>query len=432
MNSRYHPAVFVALVAVAHAALAQQDDTADMDSDIAQRTQLTLDDLRTFTEVFARVQRDYIEEVGDRELLENAIRGMLRDLDPHTRFLDREQFAALEEETSGQYGGIGVEVLWISGGMSVREVTEGGPAHDVGIRAGDVISLIDGEDVATMPAADAMAMVRGPVGTSVTLTLTGERFGQPWEVVVDRAAIAVPSVAAELFDNAYAHIAVESFQADTAEEVSAALSEMTREAGQPLAGLILDLRGNPGGVLSAAVGLADLFLSDGLIVYTRARTPEAELSFSAGPVDEMSGAPIVVVVDAGSASASEVVAGALQDHGRALVLGQRTFGKGSVQSVMPLGNGGAVKLTTSRYYTPSGRSIQAHGIVPDVDLTGDSHRPDQDGGRRREIDLDGHLQGLDGYADASDTGSIVREDYALHRALSLLKAHRILGRLDQP
>ncbi|MDX1571964.1 MAG: S41 family peptidase [Xanthomonadales bacterium] len=422
MSKRFTVAVVLSLLG--SVAVAQVDDES-----IPQRTQLTLDDLRTFTEVFARVQRDYVEETHDRELLENAIRGMLSDLDPHTSFLNKEQYAALEEDTTGQYGGIGIEVLWIEGQLSVARVMPGTPAEKNDVRQGDRVLAVDGTPIADLPQPTALGNVRGRPGTEVVLTIQTEGE-EPRDVTLVREVIAVASVDARLLDDRYAVITIRSFQEDTAEEVSSELERLKAQAGRDLDGMVLDLRGNPGGVLGSAVGVSDLFLEEGLIVYTKGRSTEAQLSFSAGPQDELSGAPIIVLVDDTTASASEIVAGALQDHGRAVVLGTQTFGKGSVQSVVPLYNGGAIKLTTARYYTPNGRSIQAAGIQPDIDISGDSFAAVGDQGTR-EIDLDGHLPGDAEPSQAADMHGLAGEDYALYRALSLLRGHTILGRLDR-
>ncbi|MEM9304482.1 MAG: S41 family peptidase, partial [Pseudomonadota bacterium] len=276
-------------------------------------TEVTLDDLRAFTEVFARVQRDYVEEITDRELLEDAIRGMLEDLDPHSSYLTREQYGALEEDTQGQYGGVGIEVLWMEGGLTITRVMPRTPAAAGGVQDGDVIESIDGRAISDMTRDEAMTSVRGAPGTEVTLQLGREGERKPVEVTLERRVIALASVNYELLDDRYAYLDIATFQSDTAEEASAALDDL--KAGSPgaITGIILDLRGNPGGVLGAAVGLTDLFLEDGLIVYTEGRSQHSELSFSAGPGDEGAGAPIVVLVDSATASASEIVAGALQD-----------------------------------------------------------------------------------------------------------------------
>ncbi|MEM9303766.1 MAG: S41 family peptidase, partial [Pseudomonadota bacterium] len=276
---------------------------------------------------------------------------------------------------------------------------------------------------------EAMTSVRGAPGTEVTLQLGREGERKPVEVTLERRVSALASVNYELLDDRYAYLDIATFQSDTAEEASAALDDL--KAGSPgaITGIILDLRGNPGGVLGAAVGLTDLFLEDGLIVYTEGRSKHSELSFSAGPGDEGAGAPIVVLVDSATASASEIVAGALQDHGRAVIVGSPTFGKGSVQTVMPLYNGGAIKLTTARYYTPSGRSIQAAGIAPDIDISGNSFARDAILDGRREADLAGHLEGETLEAEGEDY-SLAEGDYALYRALSLLRGHTILSQLD--
>lgn len=327
---------------------------------------LTLREMRTLTDVLGHLQRDYVEETRDSQLLENAIRGMLEGLDKHTVYLDREEYARLEDDTRGRYGGIGVEVDWRDGTLQIVGVTDGGPADQAGVAVGDVVLAVAGEAVSPDRANTALDQVRGRPGTEVTLTIS--RDGVDREVTMVREVIRITSVYSNLLEGDLAYLKLNQFQTRSAEQVLEQLDQLSVQAAGPLRGLVLDLRGNPGGVLTAAVGLADLFLESGLIVSTRGRREDRAASYSAAPGDELGGAPIVVLVDEASASASEIVAGALQDHGRALVLGEKTFGKGSVQTVLPLRNGGAIKLTTSLYYTPSGRAIQDGGIEPDIAL----------------------------------------------------------------
>jgi carboxyl-terminal processing protease len=399
-------------------------------AEVPQQTQLMLEDMRTFSEVFARVQRDYVEETNDRELMENAIRGMLEELDPHTAYLTREQFAALEADTSGRYGGIGIEVLWIASDLQIIGVTEGSPADRAGLVKGDAIRLIDGETVSRMTASGWVKKVRGKSGSAVVLGIESED-GDTREVTLVREIIRVDSVKSKLYSQRYGYVRIISFQNDTDQATHQELTALLNQAGGSLAGLVLDLRRNPGGVLRSAVGVADLFLDQGLIVATRGRSDGADLEFSASPEDEIRGAPLVVIVDEGTASASEIVAGALQDHQRAVVLGVRTFGKGSVQSVLPLPNGGGVKLTTARYYTPLGRSIQAAGIQPDIDLSGDSRRQQKRDDPVPEARLTGHLSNTTEPETGSDTLlELAQQDYPLYRALMLLRGANLLGRAE--
>jgi len=413
------------LLAAAQGVLAEREPAAE----------LPLEDLRTFTEVFERIKRDYVEDIDDRELLENAIRGMLEGLDPHSAYLDRSEYQELQEGTRGEFGGLGIEVGMEDGFVKVIAPIDGTPADDAGIQAGDLIVRIDGQSVKGMGLQEAVTVMRGDPGTEITLTILREGEDTPMEVTLERAVVQVQSVRQRILEDGFGYLRVSQFQSRTGDDVLEALDSLQAEAGDGLDGLVLDLRNNPGGVLEAAVEVADAFLSNGRIVYTEGRIERAEMSFSATPNDALGGAPLVVLVNGGSASAAEIVAGALQDHRRAVIMGERTFGKGSVQTILPLRDGNAVKLTTARYYTPDGRSIQAEGIEPDVDI--ENVRVSRaEGGPRgmREADLPRHLRG-----DAEDTqeadepaasGSLAAEDYALAEALNLLKGLTILGQRD--
>jgi len=413
------------LLAAAQGVLAEREPAAEF----------PLEDLRTFTEVFERIKRDYVEDIDDRELLENAIRGMLEGLDPHSAYLDRSEYQELQEGTRGEFGGLGIEVGMEDGFVKVIAPIDGTPADDAGIQAGDLIVRIDGQSVKGMGLQEAVTVMRGDPGTEITLTILREGEDTPMEVTLERAVVQVQSVRQRILEDGFGYLRVSQFQSRTGDDVLEALDSLQAEAGDGLDGLVLDLRNNPGGVLEAAVEVADAFLSNGRIVYTEGRIERAEMSFSATPNDALGGAPLVVLVNGGSASAAEIVAGALQDHRRAVIMGERTFGKGSVQTILPLRDGNAVKLTTARYYTPDGRSIQAEGIEPDVDI--ENVRVSRaEGGPRgmREADLPRHLRG-----DAEDTqeadepaasGSLAAEDYALAEALNLLKGLTILGQRD--
>ncbi len=385
--------------------------------------ELTLDELRTLTDVLGHVQRDYVDETDDRQLLEDAIRGMLTSLDPHTAYLNREEYAELEADTSGRYGGIGIEVEWRDEQLSVVNVTVGGPAERAGVRANEVIRAVGVVHITRNTYSEAIRMVRGEPGSAVTITVSAADGTESRTLTLTREVISVASVEGRLLEDQYAYLKIISFQTDTAVAAETELERIASEVGGTLSGLVLDLRGNPGGVLNAAVDIADLFLERGLIVTTRGRRDESRVSYSAAPSDQLRGAPIVVLVDDGTASASEILAGALQDHRRAYVLGETTFGKGSVQTVLPLRNGGAIKLTTSRYFTPSGRSIQAEGIHPDIDLSQ----------RIAEADPPEPAPGL-----AAETGladqwedDLADRDYPLYRALAVLKGVQLLGRRQE-
>ena len=363
---------------------------------------LPLEALRSFTEVYERIQRDYVESVDDEALIRNAIRGMLENLDPHSAYLDAEAYQELREGTRGEFGGLGIEAGTRDGFVEVIAPIDGTPADAAGMRPGDLIIRIDGESVKGMELRQAVRLMRGEPGSAVTLSVMRESADQPREVTMERAIIRVESVRTEMLEPGLGYVRISQFQSGTGDDLLRALERLNRNA-DGLDGLVLDLRNNPGGVLQAAVEVADAFLSRGEIVSTRGRVARAESRFIATPNDAISGAPLVVLVNAGSASASEIVAGALQDHRRAVILGESTFGKGSVQSVLPLRDGHAVKLTTARYFTPDGRSIQAEGIVPDVTLANVVVR------------------------DEGDDESLSARDYPLAEAVNLLKGLRVLA-----
>ncbi|AGY91046.1 hypothetical protein SPICUR_00085 [Spiribacter curvatus] len=394
------------------------------------RDDLPLEELQRFTEVYERIQRDYVESVDDERLIQNAIRGMLSGLDPHSAYLDESAYQRLQEGTRGEFGGLGLEVGTEDGLIKVIAPIDGTPAEDADIRPGDLIMRIDGQPVKGLDLQAAVERMRGETGTSVTLGILRDGADGPIEVTLERAVIQVDSVRARVLEDRFGYLRISQFQARTGEDVLEAVDQLTHEVG-PLDGLVLDLRNNPGGVLDAAVAVTDAFLSRGQVVSTSGRIERSRDAFTATPNDTLNGAPLVVLVNAGSASAAEIVAGALQDHQRAVIMGEPTFGKGSVQTILPLRNGDAVKLTTARYYTPSGRSIQAEGIQPDVEVT-NLRVSDVEGdpARLRESDLPRHLR-ADGDAGGSSAdapaSALATEDYALAEALNLLKGLTILG-----
>jgi len=400
--------------------------------------QLPLDDLRKFTEVFSRIKAAYVEEVSDRKLLESAIKGMLSDLDPHSTYLAPKDYEQLEESTSGEFGGLGIEVGMENGFVKVIAPIDDTPAHKAGVLAGDLIIKLDEKPVKGMSLEEAVKLMRGKPGTVLTLTIMREGESAPIEIDVTRDVIKVTSVKSRMIENGYGYVRITQFQAETGRQFRQALSKLEEEHGGDLDGLIIDVRNNPGGVLQAAVETADALLDEGLIVYTEGRIQSSRLRFSAKAGDLMEGTPIVVLINGGSASASEILAGALQDHGRAVIMGTKSFGKGSVQTVIPLDETHAIKMTTARYYTPEGRSIQATGIKPDIEV-----RPAQltelDGRPFfTEADLSGHLQGqdeeqerLERQQQAETPASAAERDYQLRSALNLLKGMNILNRRDQ-
>lgn len=414
--------------AVAQDAGAEAKD-AEAKTTAEARETLPLEDLRVFADVFGRIKGEYVEGTTDKKLLRDAINGMLSGLDPHSAYLDPESFKEVRIGTEGKFGGLGIEVTTENGFIKVVAPIDDTPAERAGILPGDIIVELDGVAVKGMALNDAVKRMRGKPGSPITLTVAREGEAQPLEIVVKRAIIRVTSVKNRLIDDKYGYVRITQFQAGTAEGLRQAIGKLKNKAGGEIAGLVLDLRNNPGGVLNGAVAVSDTFLNDGKIVSTRGRSADSELSFSAESGDYMDGKPIVVLVNGGSASASEIVAGALQDHKRAVIMGTRTFGKGSVQTILPMSNGAALKITTARYYTPNDRSIQALGIVPDVVVEDATLTAKAGSGRRtRESDLAGHLENDTTDDDKSNAGADdgIGDDYQLREAINLLKGVSII------
>jgi len=417
--------------------------------------ELPLEQMRTFTDVFSRIKSDYVEEVTDDKLLEYAIRGMLDGLDPHSAYLNAEEFTELRVGTTGEFGGLGIEVGMEDGFVRVVAPIDDTPAAEAGMQTGDLIIRLDDTPVKGLTLNEAVKMMRGKPGSILKLTVVREGEDKPLSIDIERAIIKTTSVRNRMLEDDYAYVRISNFQTKTTADMLKAIREMKEESGGRLSGLVLDLRNNPGGVLSGAVGVSDAFLNDGNIVYTDGREEDSRLRYDATNGDILDGAPLVVLVNGGSASASEIVAGAMQDHGRAIVLGTKTFGKGSVQTIQDLPAGGAVKLTTSRYYTPDGRSIQALGIEPDIETyPGLLNRPEEDEdaiGPLSESSLRGALvneeaeeereegagestdQSTDEDATEADedpNANLVYDDYQLYEALNLLRGLSILSRKD--
>ncbi|MBY6219905.1 S41 family peptidase [Marinobacter nauticus] len=397
--------------------------------------QLPLEDLRKFTEVFSRIKDAYVEDVSDTQLLESAIKGMLSDLDPHSTYLAPKDYEELEESTSGEFGGLGIEVGMENGFVKVISPIDDTPAQKAGVKAGDLIIKLDEKPVKGMSLEEAVNLMRGKPGTVLTLTIMREGESAPIEIDVTRDVIKVTSVKSRMIDNGYGYVRITQFQAETGRQFLKALSDLEDEHGNDLDGLIIDLRNNPGGVLQAAVETADALLDEGLIVYTEGRIQSSRLRFSAKPGDVMAGTPIVVLINGGSASASEILAGALQDHERAVVMGTQSFGKGSVQTVIPLDETHAIKMTTARYFTPDGRSIQATGIKPDIEVRPAELKELDSRPFFTEADLSGHLEGENEEEArkareqaAEAQASAADRDYQLRSALNLLKGLHILNR----
>jgi len=391
---------------------------------------LPLEDIRVFADVFGKIKSDYVENIGDKKLLRDAIEGMMTGLDPHSTYLDPESFKEVRIGTEGKFGGLGIEVTTEDGFIKVVSPIDDTPADEAGVLAGDIITHIDGKSIKGVVLGEAVKMMRGEPGSEITLTIIREGETGPLDLSLNRAVINITSVRSRLLDKKYGYVRVTQFQAATAEAMKKEIAEIKEEAGGKLSGLVLDLRNNPGGVLNAAVAISDAFLTEGVIVYTKGRQADSQLNFKADPEDQVDGAPIVVLVNGGSASASEIVAGALQDHKRAIIMGEKTFGKGSVQTILPMPNGAALKITTARYYTPNDRSIQARGIVPDVVV--DNLRVEQGervGNRTREADLKGHLS-EESEEEKKASGKVVDaagSDFQLREALNLLKGISIVN-----
>ncbi|PPT91209.1 S41 family peptidase [Xanthomonas theicola] len=386
-------------------------------------SRVPLDEIRRYVAVYNAVKEAYVDPVDDKKLMQSAIRGLLLDLDPHSTYFSKEDAAAFDEQASGAYDGIGVELLQLPDNtLKVVSPIDDTPAARAGLRSGDIIVAIDGKPIS---AVKAMEPLRGESGSKVVLTIVREKVDKPFDVTLTRQTIRVASVRSRMLEPGYGYIRISTFQADTGADFHRQLQQLQTQAGGKVRGLVLDLRSNPGGLLTAAVQVADDVLDKGTIVTTRGRISVSDSKFDATPGDVLDGAPMAVLVDAGSASASEVLAGALRDNKRARIVGSRTFGKGSVQTVLPLDNGDSVKLTTARYYTPSGKSIQASGIVPDVVLRPEGSKQDANPpallADYSEATLPGHLHGDDEGAEGYRAGDVLPGDAPIAQALAELK-----------
>lgn len=404
---------------------------------------IPLSDLQRFTSVVEHIRKYYVKPVDDSELFEHAIRGMLQGLDPHSTYLDPEEFSDLKVNTTGKFGGLGIEVTMEEGVVKVISPIDDTPAFRAGVKAGDMIIRLDDTPVKGLTLKDAVEKMRGERGTDIKLTIIRKGAKKPLKINVTRDIIKVKSVKTKLLDEHYGYVRVSQFQTRTSEDLERGIKKLEEETGSHIKGIILDLRNNPGGVLDASVKTSDLFLDRNklehkdLIVYTEGRLTGSKIEEKASTGDILQGKPIVVLVNEGSASASEIVAGALQDHKRALIVGAQTFGKGSVQTVLPLRDQHGLKLTTALYYTPSGRSIQAKGIEPDIEIPNiklPQQEDEEDWVTLREEDLSHHLSNGNGETAANDANQteekkkpLIIEDYQLNEALNLLKALALIG-----
>ncbi|KPV41052.1 peptidase S41 [Thiohalorhabdus denitrificans] len=399
----------------------------------SEEVPIPYEQLQLFSEVYSQIKGKYVEDVSDEDLMKGAIDGMLRELDPHSSYLTRDMLGEMQVETEGKFGGLGIEVTTENGFIKVVSPIDGTPADKAGLQAGDLIVRIDDTPTKDMNLMEAVDQMRGEPGSDIKLTVVREGFEQPRDFTVTRDVIRIESVSSRMLPHGVGYLRVKQFQQDTGAKVREHLNKLQdkRESGE-LRGLVLDLRNNPGGVLSAAVEVADAFVEGGKIVYTEGRESNSDMTLNANPDQALNGKPMVVLVNSGSASASEIVAGALQDAERALVVGTPTFGKGSVQSILELSDGSGLKLTTARYFTPAGRSIQAEGIDPDIAVKPlEVSQPEDNGNRLTERDLPGHLmnnslegeEGGEEGQEQSEEGEApdYMDDYQLNQALNLLR-----------
>jgi len=436
-KTKFIKAIAAILLVGAAAAQAQEQQVQASETESPRGSaQLTLDDLRTFTDVFNQVRRNYVEEIDDHSLLDSAIRGMLQELDPHSAYIPGSDFQEFEDSSRGRYSGIGVDVRGRDGLINVKAVIVDSPADKAGLNPGDVITAIDGTPVRGRALREAIDDLAGDPGTEVSIDVRSPN-GQERSLTLQRESLQIPVLSFQMLDRGWGYYRISLFHTESGRDLERSLASVSADEDIELRGLVIDLRNNPGGVLQGAVEIADGFLDEGLILTTRGRNAAMQMKFEAKPGQWQPDLPLMILVDRGSASASEVLAGALQDHRRAVIVGERTFGKGSVQSVLPLRNGGGIKLTTARYYTPSGRSIQAEGIEPDV-IYEEGGEAGQDGGRSREADLERHLgKGMPPDAATPAQPGPVSESFPLEEALSVLEQADILvptkaARADQP
>jgi carboxyl-terminal processing protease len=420
-------------LAIGHSVYALKDNQ-------TESLDIPFESLQAFTDVFSRVKSDYVEGVDDKKLIEDAIRGMLSGLDPHSAFMNTAEFNELKVGTTGQFGGLGIEVSMENGFVKVISPIDDTPASRAGLKPSDLIIQLDEAPVKGMTLNDAVKIMRGEPNTDILLTIVREGESAPLEFTITREIIRVKSVKSRILEDGYGYVRIASFQSRTTTDLLKSITELQKKA--PLKGLVLDLRNNPGGVLSGAVGVSNAFINDGLVVYTEGRIDNSSHRYTATPGDSLNGAPLIILINGGSASASEIVAGAMQDHKRAIIMGTKSFGKGSVQTIQELQNGSAVKITTARYFTPNGRSIQAKGIMPDIELKTLRLPASDTNGRKSfsENDLSGHLSNpeddetLDG--EQSDTPeneegvqNLAEVDFQLYEALNLLKGMNILNQV---
>jgi len=391
---------------------------------------LPLEDLRLFTLIFDHIRRSYVEPVSDQELLENAIKGMLQELDPHSDYLDASHFSSLQESTQGQFSGVGIEIGSDKGYIKVITPIDGSPAEAAGLQAGDLVIELDNKSIRGLSISEAAKLMRGPKGTPITFTVIRKGEDKSIDITIVRDTIKTRSVRSRVVEDDFGYIRISQFQTSTGTDFAAAIRKL-RKKNPELKGFVIDLRNNPGGVLQASVEVVDALVNEGGIVYTEGRLNNNNQSFSATLGDVSQGLPIVVLINGGSASAAEIVAGALQDQQRAIIMGTRSFGKGSVQTILPVGDKKGIKLTTARYFTPKGRSIQAKGIEPDVIIRRATITQLDDDQRVKEADLQGHISNGNGSKEQNTT--VIRgaasdtSDNQLFEAINMLKGLAIFN-----
>tara|TARA_E500000081_G_scaffold15846_1_gene19405 strand:- start:903 stop:2204 length:1302 start_codon:yes stop_codon:yes gene_type:complete len=397
----------------------------------ASKTSLPLNQLQAFSEVYLKIKQNYVQDITDKELFDNAIKGMLEGLDPHSTFLNEKDFKDLQIGTKGEFGGLGIEVTMEDGFVKVITPIDDTPAYKAGVKSGDLIIEIDAKPVKGLSLNQAVDLMRGKVGSPILLTIARTGENGPIEIKIVRAKIKVKSVKYEIIDDNYGYIRISSFQNKTGNNLYDAISNLKKDAKGNIKGFVIDMRNNPGGVLGAAVDVSDAFIKGKKkLVFTKGKTENAVYEFTSNNTDLAEGKPIVVLINGGSASASEIVAGALQDHKRAIIMGTQSFGKGSVQTILPITSKTAVKITTARYYTPNGRSIQAKGITPDIivkDLELSSLNKNK---MIKESDLKGHLKNTDKKnkdGEPQAQNKKLENDYQLSEAINLLKGLNILS-----
>ena len=397
----------------------------------AAKTSLPLNQLQAFSEVYLKIKQHYVQDISDKEIFDNAIKGMLEGLDPHSTFLNEKDFKDLQIGTKGEFGGLGIEITMEGGYVKVITPIDDTPAFKAGIEAGDLIIEIDNKSVQGMSLGEAVDLMRGKIGTSILLSIAREGENSPIEVKITRDKIKVKSVKYEIIDDNYGYIRISSFQTKTGNNLKKAIKELKAKSKNNIKGYVIDMRNNPGGVLGAAVDVSDAFIKGKKkIVFTKGRTEDAMYEFVSNNTDLADGKPIVVLINGGSASASEIVAGALQDHKRAIIMGTQSFGKGSVQTILPITSRTAVKITTARYYTPKGRSIQAKGITPDIIVENLKLGSISQDKILKESDLMGHLKNNEkknSKEDKKKQNRNLEDDYQLSEAINLLKGLSIIS-----